>query len=213
MKQLEKEMNLKQSHVVYSRSLEHLVEEALQAIPNRILPRHTSKSMGRVKQSLIVATTKSIPPRALLWTINSPEIETSRWSILLPCPRCPHFFILNLLSAAVPIIRPAVIYINLDPFFRSAHDDHAHTCNSRWHNELRVSLRASMNQKNSPLECEAENARGQYVKRNQTTLFLLALCMSWIKFHTILWSIRVVRSHLEAEKHFVLLWMQCYWSR
>ena len=66
MKQLEKEMNLKQSHVVYSRSLEHLVEEALQAIPSRILPRHTSKSMGRVKQSLIVATTKSIPPRALL---------------------------------------------------------------------------------------------------------------------------------------------------
>ena len=35
-----------------------------------------------------------------------------------------------------------------------------------------------MNQKNSPLECEAENARGQYVKKNQATLFLLALCMS-----------------------------------
>ena len=74
------------------------------------------------------------------------------------------------------------------PFFRSAHGDHAHTCNSRWHNELRTSLRASMNQKNSPLECEAENASGQYVKGSQTTLFLLALCMSWIEFHTILWS-------------------------
>ena len=109
------------------------------------------------------------------------------------------------------------------PFFRSAHGDHAHTCNSRWHNELRTSLRASMNQKNSPLECEAENASGQYVKGSQTTLFLLALCMSWIKFHTILWSIRVVRSHLEAGKQFVLLWMQsrrwysgfhnaCWWS-
>ena len=70
------------------------------------------------------------------------------------------------------------------PFFRSAHGDHAHTCNSRWHNELRTSLRASMNQKNSPLECEAENASGQYVKGSQTTLFLLALCMSWIEFHT-----------------------------